>query len=335
MKPKKSPTRILAFEPLEARLAFSSLFYDFSTDPGIETNNPERYKVSNGALEVDTYTNSQEYATLPFDYHGEDFTLAFDIKVLDRSTGDTNIGLFSDARKTNQPSPGDPTVYIFYGGYEQSLALRGYDAKGNYFQGEGKAPSFEIGKIYHTTLSYNAGTKEVTLQVSSEEDSNYQTPYVSKALLQEQIPALSHLGVSSVGNWATSNRFQKVAIDNVFFETINKNPKEPMDVNNDGIVSPMDALVLVNALNAGTTNPQTSPPFLDVNGDRYVTPLDLLKVINYFNRYSAEGESSKLSQKISCSVYQPSLPTLKPALVDEVLEDFSFLDSLKKRKVSG
>ncbi|MEM7311586.1 MAG: GEVED domain-containing protein, partial [Planctomycetota bacterium] len=69
------------------------------------------------------------------------------------------------------------------------------------------------------------------------------------------------------------------------------------DVNNDGIVSPIDALLIINELN----NPQVSDPnngalsldeddlpgengpFLDVNGDGFVSPIDALLVINRLN----------------------------------------------------
>ena len=62
----------------------------------------------------------------------------------------------------------------------------------------------------------------------------------------------------------------------------------PVDVNNDGQLSPIDALLIINFLNA---NPGDSalpddadpPPFLDVNGDGLVTPIDALLVINELN----------------------------------------------------
>ncbi len=61
------------------------------------------------------------------------------------------------------------------------------------------------------------------------------------------------------------------------------------DTNDDSIVSPVDALIIVNHLNA-------SAPYqrlLDVNRDQLVSPTDVLLVINYLNASgiaSAEGE---------------------------------------------
>lgn len=72
------------------------------------------------------------------------------------------------------------------------------------------------------------------------------------------------------------------------------------DVNADGFVSPIDALLIINYLNDRnaeqrvpfvTYNP---PPFRDVNGDMLITPTDIIQVINFLNARTqgrnAEGE---------------------------------------------
>ena len=69
-----------------------------------------------------------------------------------------------------------------------------------------------------------------------------------------------------------------------------------MDVNNDGAVTPVDALILINALNFdGGSRPlgaRPDPPdgetpqalpFLDVNGDHELTAVDALLIINQLN----------------------------------------------------
>lgn len=70
--------------------------------------------------------------------------------------------------------------------------------------------------------------------------------------------------------------------------------QRPHDVNADGYVSPRDALVLINALNAAGARPlvgvNLSPYYLDVNHDNYLSPLDALLVINVLNHASGEGE---------------------------------------------
>ncbi len=75
---------------------------------------------------------------------------------------------------------------------------------------------------------------------------------------------------------------------------------DPNDVNADGTVSPLDALVVINHLNrfgAGSlapAPPQDAPPrYIDVDGNGSVTPLDALRVINRLNRIRPSGEASE------------------------------------------
>ncbi len=76
-----------------------------------------------------------------------------------------------------------------------------------------------------------------------------------------------------------------------------QNPQDPLDVNSDGVVSPIDVLFVIDYLNhhdAGTlTVPLTPldfpPPFYDVNGDDRASPIDVLWVIDYLNTEGGEG----------------------------------------------
>jgi hypothetical protein len=61
------------------------------------------------------------------------------------------------------------------------------------------------------------------------------------------------------------------------------------------MVTPIDALMVINYLNSGQprqlAGSPTGPPFWDVHADGFVTPLDALTVINYLNqRHSGSGE---------------------------------------------
>ena len=68
-------------------------------------------------------------------------------------------------------------------------------------------------------------------------------------------------------------------------------PVFPQDVNHDGLITPLDALIVINFLNANGPRtlpvPPTAalapPPYLDCTGDREVTAQDALLVINYLN----------------------------------------------------
>jgi hypothetical protein len=74
-----------------------------------------------------------------------------------------------------------------------------------------------------------------------------------------------------------------------------QNPVLRHDVNNDGLISPLDALVVINEINrsgarvlTGTT--LAAPPYYDVNGNREIEALDVLVVINFLNANPASGE---------------------------------------------
>ena len=66
------------------------------------------------------------------------------------------------------------------------------------------------------------------------------------------------------------------------------NLQNPLDVNNDGAISPLDALLIVNLLNSGAPTDLAEPsfsgaPFLDVNQDSHVSAIDALLIVNWLN----------------------------------------------------
>ena len=71
----------------------------------------------------------------------------------------------------------------------------------------------------------------------------------------------------------------------------------PLDVNDDGHVSPIDALMVIDQLNrfGSTAIPESmvqydvAPPYWDVTGDRMISPIDVLSVIDHLN-HGGEGE---------------------------------------------
>lgn len=75
------------------------------------------------------------------------------------------------------------------------------------------------------------------------------------------------------------------------------NVSSELDVNHDGLVTPLDALLVINDLNANGSRPlsnsgATPPPFLDVSNDGSVSPVDPLLIINQLNAGGAGGEST-------------------------------------------
>ncbi|MCY2986928.1 MAG: dockerin type I domain-containing protein, partial [Planctomycetota bacterium] len=106
------------------------------------------------------------------------------------------------------------------------------------------------------------------------------------------------------------------------------NPTTPWDVSNDGQVSPLDALIVINFLNTypypapgGGSNlpPHPVPPtqyYWDVNDDGRVTAEDVLEVIvrlNTQNVSSGEGEAGAVSS--------PTQPTDMVAAGENVVAD--------------
>jgi hypothetical protein len=67
-----------------------------------------------------------------------------------------------------------------------------------------------------------------------------------------------------------------------------QNPLNRLDVNHDGLVSALDALIIINEINANGAHTLgsfagTSRFFWDTSGDNFVSALDALQVINYLN----------------------------------------------------
>lgn len=74
-----------------------------------------------------------------------------------------------------------------------------------------------------------------------------------------------------------------------------QNPSDPMDVNADNFITPLDAFELIGELNAGSdpNAPQerARPRFPDVNGDGVLSPLDAFSVVDALNRGRREAQN--------------------------------------------
>jgi hypothetical protein len=76
-----------------------------------------------------------------------------------------------------------------------------------------------------------------------------------------------------------------------------QNPTNPWDVSGDNVISPLDVLLLVNALNSGQDVGGSAEYFLDPSGDGVLSPIDALLVVNRLNLQGAgEGEGSVATQ---------------------------------------
>lgn len=88
-----------------------------------------------------------------------------------------------------------------------------------------------------------------------------------------------------------------------------RNPIDSIDVDSDGTTSPLDALVVINQINANgsgslATVRDPSKPYFDVDGDQSVSPLDVLSVINHLN---TNGGSRILAESVGQFVQETSL----------------------------
>ena len=85
------------------------------------------------------------------------------------------------------------------------------------------------------------------------------------------------------------------------------NASNPLDVDDDQSISPLDVLRLIDQINKyGARQSQgVGEIFCDVDNDGSITPLDVLSVINGINSYSGgEGESGSSSQDLESSLDQ-------------------------------
>jgi VCBS repeat-containing protein len=127
------------------------------------------------------------------------------------------------------------------------------------------------------------------------------------------------------------------------------NSDQERDVNNDGVVTPLDALWIINTLNSVGSHQLTTnraegvvPPYLDVNRDGFASPADVLWIINHLNQQSGAGEGEAEPLKTnpvpvvpstnppqvpdsSPSTYAPlpTVPTTQWENVDNVFQSFS------------
>ena len=76
-------------------------------------------------------------------------------------------------------------------------------------------------------------------------------------------------------------------------ERIFTNPDNDLDINDDGFVSPRDALIAISHLN--TLGPSSveelddEAMYLDTNNDGWVTARDVLRIVNHLNAGSIEA----------------------------------------------
>jgi VCBS repeat-containing protein len=122
------------------------------------------------------------------------------------------------------------------------------------------------------SVPFTAGSTPGTVQFSGNEtEDQVQHPVLVVGLSQNVDPRKVDFGALTLTITGTAGA-AGIAVARPQHNTSN-----PLDVNNDGNVSPLDALHVLNALSDATS---AGTGFVDVNNDSLVTPIDALLVIN-------------------------------------------------------
>ncbi len=90
-------------------------------------------------------------------------------------------------------------------------------------------------------------------------------------------------------------------------------------------MTPLDALVIINHLNAGGTDDVLSldvdAPFLDSNADGRIAPIDVLAMINHLNRPAGTPAETLLDEAIEQLTYESTLGDLPDLITDSLIDD--------------
>lgn len=73
-----------------------------------------------------------------------------------------------------------------------------------------------------------------------------------------------------------------------------QNVTQPLDVDDNDMVTPMDVLVCINAINHPENQAAGERKYLDTNGDGWFTPIDALLIINKLNRGSTKDDPTSM-----------------------------------------
>ena len=119
--------------------------------------------------------------------------------------------------------------------------------------------------------------------------------------------------------------------------------KRSLDINEDGFVTPLDALLIINQLNIRDLIDSASrlpdrPPTgsgkvlrYDVTHDGFLTPLDVLLVINFLNTRNGEGESSTSGSQVNAAY--PIMPIEANWVHDSAIDELMRPANRQRRKI--
>jgi hypothetical protein len=143
-------------------------------------------------------------------------------------------------------------------------------------------------------------------------------------------------------NQTRSTRLQVESLENRILLSASpwQNSLNSMDINGDTYVTPIDALLPINALNlgvVGTLQESTAPPilhdmmddaaayYLDSNGDGYLSPSDVISVINLLSDFTPVVDTEEFPAGEQSDRY-PDVPGTDAAML-EMDWGYAFVDS--------
>jgi hypothetical protein len=107
-----------------------------------------------------------------------------------------------------------------------------------------------------------------------------------------------------------------------------------LDVNNDNVISSMDALMIINQINARAEYLDLvatgSGGYVDVNGDHYITSSDVLDIINYINSHPVVDTSVDPGEGEAADAALAQGGYSSPAVADDLLAMLAADDSTGK-----
>ncbi len=129
----------------------------------------------------------------------------------------------------------------------------------------------------------------------------------------QYLPNVGFIGTDSFTYQIRDNQGRPSNIATVTVQVVAsrlQNPDEFNDVNGDGFVTSIDALLIINRLARDTdgdgripvTETDRGPFFYDVSGDRVITSLDALRVINQLSRINNRVSQERVDEVTSQSV---------------------------------
>ncbi|QDV25553.1 FG-GAP-like repeat-containing protein [Aureliella helgolandensis] len=158
-------------------------------------------------------------------------------------------------------------------------------------------------------------TVEATAQVVSADRSYLIAAFTELGF--EQHVAVTPFANVEIGQATQSGR--RLTLAEAPRQLTQHNYRDPFDVNGDGSISPVDALLVINELNRGASSGASAVGLsaayqVDTSGDGVLSPVDALNVINHLNGAHAEEASLLRRHQIEVQDLQPIATGLIEAL---------------------